>query len=88
MLLQLTWLLLGLTWWLILLSLALLFFMCSFFEIMCRTQKSSLNDLSFADVEDRYDVDNAACYVRYCLDMAAGWTHNNIIIMVMIMSIE
>jgi len=52
---------------------------------MCRTQKSSLNDLSFADVEDRYDVDNAACYVRYCLDMAAGWTHNNIIIMVMIM---
>ena len=52
---------------------------------MCRTQKSSLNDLSFADVEDRYDVDNVACYFRYCLDMAAGWTHNNIIIMVMIM---
>ena len=61
MLLQLTWLLLGLTW-------LTSFFMCSFFKIMCRTQKSSLNDLSFADVEDRYDVDNAACYVRYCLD--------------------
>ena len=72
MLLQLTWLLLGLTWW-ILLSLALLFFMCSFLKLCVVHKSSCLKDLSFADVEDRYDVDNAACYVRYCLDLDGCW---------------